>query len=413
MNYNILFESISIALRSIRSHLLRTVLTVLIIAFGIMSLISILTAIESIKYSLSSNFTRMGSNTFTITDVRMQRRGGGQGKKVEYEIIKWADANEFKKRYSFPATTSVYANASGTATIKYQTEKTNPNISVIGADEFYLHTSGQDLSSGRNFSIQEISQGRSVTIIGSEIKDELFPGGIDPIGKQVSIGPQKFTVIAVLESKGSSFGFSGDKSCMVPVTTIRRFFGEMDISFTINVMPADAKLIDAAIGEATGLMRTIRKLELNQDDNFEIKQSSNLVNILLENIRYITWAATLIGLITLIGASIGLMNIMLVSVSERTREIGVRKAIGANNIAVRNQFLIESILIGQMGGVLGIILGVLAGNIISVFLDSSFIVPWGWVILGFMLTLVVGIVSGLFPAMRAARLDPIESLRYE
>lgn len=413
MNYNILFESISIALRSIRSHLLRTVLTVLIIAFGIMSLISILTAIESIKYSLSSNFTRMGSNTFTITDVRMQRRGGGSGKKVEYEIIKWADASEFKKRYSFPATVSVYANASGTATIKYRTEKTNPNISVIGTDESYLNTSGQDLSSGRNFSVQEITQGRSVTIIGSEIKDELFSGGIDPLGKQVSVGSQKFLVIGVLESKGSSFGFSGDKSCMVPVTTIRRFFGQGEISFKINIMPADAKFIEAAIGEATGLMRTIRKLELSQDDNFDIKQSNNLVNILLENIRYITWAATLIGLITLIGASIGLMNIMLVSVSERTREIGVRKAIGANNVAVRNQFLIESILIGQMGGVLGIILGVLAGNIISIFLDSSFIVPWLWVILGFMLTLVVGVVSGLFPAMRAAKLDPIESLRYE
>ncbi|MBN2729771.1 MAG: ABC transporter permease [Bacteroidales bacterium] len=413
MNFNVISESLSIAWRSIRSHLLRTVLTVLIIAFGIMALISILTAIESIKYSLSSNFTRMGSNTFTISEFRMQRNGGGPGKKVEFDPISWDDASEFQQRYEFPAQVSIFTQATGTATLKYRQEKTNPNISVIGGDDYYLNTSGQNISLGRNFSVQDVSLGRSVCIIGADVKDKLFPGGKNPVGEQINIGPQKFRIIGVLESQGSSFGFSSGNSCIVPVTCLRRFFGQMSISFDINIMPSEAKFMDAAISEATGLMRSVRKLELTQENNFDIRQSNSLVTILLDNIRYITLAATLIGLITLLGASIGLMNIMLVSVSERTREIGVRKALGANNIAIRNQFLIESILIGQLGGFLGIILGVLAGNILSVVLKSSFIIPWGWIILGFMLTLIVGVLSGLLPAIRASRLDPIESLRHE
>jgi len=413
MNYNVIFESLSIAWKSIRSHLLRTVLTILIIAFGIMALITILTAIESLKNSLSSSFTRMGSNTFTISEVRMMRQGHGPGRAVEFDPITWDDSREFKQRFNFPASVSVYIRATGTATLKYHLEKTNPNVSVIGGDENYLLTSGQDLSSGRNFSMQDLTLGRSVCIIGADVQDKLFPESKDPVGEQVTIGPQKFTIIGVIESKGSSFGFSSGNSAIVPVTCIRRFFGQSDVSFEINVMPADAKLLDAAVGEATGLMRTIRKLELDQQDNFDIRQSNSMVTTLLDNLRYVSLAATLIGLITLIGASIGLMNIMLVSVSERTREIGVRKAMGANNIAIRNQFLIESILIGQLGGLLGVLLGVLAGNIISLVFNSSFVIPWGWVILGFLLTLVVGVVSGLFPAMRAGRLDPIESLRYE
>jgi len=414
MNLKIIGESFNIAMRSVRSHLLRTILTVLIIAFGIMALISILTAIESIKFSLSENFTRMGSNTFTIVDVQMRgRAGGGPGERVEFEEISWEQALAFKKRYQFPAVVSIYTHASGTATVKYRLEKSNPNVDVLGIDENYMITSGQEVEKGRGFSRHEVSMGRNVTVIGSEVEELLFPTGESPIGKQISIGPVRFVVVGVMKTKGSSFGFSGDNSCLVPVTTVRRYFNQSDVSFRINVMPTDTKLLEIATGEATGIFRTIRKLNIGQSDNFEIRKSDSMVNMLLENIRYVTLAATIIGLITLMGASIGLMNIMLVSVSERTREIGVRKAMGATSIAIRNQFLIESIVVGQLGGLLGILLGVLAGNIISLFLDSNFIVPWGWIILGFSLTLAVGILSGIIPANRAARLDPIESLRYE
>jgi len=413
MNLKIIGESLNIALRSVRSHLLRTILTVMIIAFGIMALISILTAIESIKYSLSANFSRMGSNTFTISDVGMRGHGGGPENRVEYEDITWSQVVDFKKRYQFPAVVSVFINATNTATAKSKFEKSNPNIGVIGIDENYMITSGQEIGSGRNFSKQEITMGRNVTIIGSGLEEIIFPGGQNAIGQQIVIGSMKFTIVGVMKSKGSSFGFSGDNSCLVPVTTVRRYFSATDGSYRINVMPTDTKLLETGVGEATGIFRSIRKIKIGQPENFEIRKSDSMANMLLENIRYVTLAATLIGLITLIGASIGLMNIMLVSVSERTREIGVRKAMGATSLAIRNQFLIESIVVGQMGGVLGIILGVLAGNIISIFLDSNFIIPWGWIALGFFLTLLVGVLSGLLPAARAAKLDPIESLRYE
>ncbi|MDX9931092.1 MAG: ABC transporter permease [Bacteroidales bacterium] len=414
MNLKIIGESFNIALRSVRSHLLRTILTVLIIAFGIMALISILTAIESIKFSLSENFTRMGSNTFTITDVQMRgSRGRSSNDRVEFEDITWDQATTFKKRYQFPATVSVFTHASGSSTVKYNLEKSNPNVGVLGIDENYMITSGQEIEKGRSFSRHEVEMGRNVTVIGSEVEDVLFPTGKNPLGKQISIGPVRFVVVGVMKTKGSGFGFSGDNSCLVPVTTVRRYFSKSDVSYRINVMPIDTKLLEAATGEATGVFRTIRKLKVGQADNFDVRQSDSMVNMLLENIRYVTLAATLIGFITLIGASIGLMNIMLVSVSERTREIGVRKAMGATRVAIRNQFLIESIVVGQMGGLIGILLGVLAGNVISIYLDGIFIVPWGWVILGFTLTLIVGILSGLIPANRAARLDPIESLRYE
>ncbi|HPB01650.1 MAG: ABC transporter permease [Bacteroidales bacterium] len=414
MNLKIIGESFNIALRSVRSHLLRTILTVLIIAFGIMALISILTAIESIKFSLSENFTRMGSNTFTITDVQMRgSRGRSSNDRVEFEDITWDQATTFKKRYQFPATVSVFTHASGSSTVKYNLEKSNPNVGVLGIDENYMITSGQEIEKGRSFSRHEVEMGRNVTVIGSEVEGVLFPTGENPLGKQISIGPVRFVVVGVMKTKGSGFGFSGDNSCLVPVTTVRRYFSKSDVSYRINVMPIDTKLLEAATGEATGVFRTIRKLKVGQADNFDVRQSDSMVNMLLENIRYVTLAATLIGFITLIGASIGLMNIMLVSVSERTREIGVRKAMGATRVAIRNQFLIESIVVGQMGGLIGILLGVLAGNVISIYLDGIFIVPWGWVILGFTLTLIVGILSGLIPANRAARLDPIESLRYE
>jgi len=414
MNLRVLSESFHIAIRSIRSHLLRTVLTVFIIAFGIMALISILTAIESIKFSLNENFTRMGSNTFTVSDIKVRgRHGGASDNRTEYKNITWEQAALFKKRYEFPAHVSIYIHASGTATIRHNLKKTNPNVSVLGVDENYIITSGQDIDKGRNFSRHEINYGQNVVVIGNKIAETLFSGSENIIGKHISIGATRFTVIGVMKQKGSSFGFSGDNLCMIPITTVRRYYGSSEASYNINIMPSDTKLIDAAIGEATGLFRTIRKLKIGQADNFEIRQSDSMVKMLLENIKYVTLAATIIGLITLIGASIGLMNIMLVSVSERTREIGVRKAMGATNLAIRNQFLIESIVIGQIGGFLGIFLGVLFGNIISVLFESSFIIPWMWILLGFTLTFVVGIVSGLLPANRAAKLNPIDSLRYE
>lgn len=413
MKFSLLKENLRIALEAINGHILRTILTVVIISFGITALVGTLTAIEAIKSSLTSSFTRMGSNTITITDISFKNSGRkGRGERVEYENITRRQAFEFKQKFAFPADVSVFCMATFAATVKNNDNKTNPNISITGGDENYLGTSGQNVSEGRNFSSSEVQNGRNVILIGMEVKNKLFPN-TSAIGKNVTIGSVAFNVVGVIESKGTSFGFSGDKACIIPVTTVEKLVNGVSPSYQINIMPHDARLIDAAVSEATMLFRIIRNLRSYQTENFSVQKSDNLVNMLLDNISMITLAATFIALITLIGASIGLMNILLVSVAERTREIGLRKAIGARNKDIRNQFLIESIIIGQMGGFLGVLFGVLIGNLISVLMHSSFIVPWGWMLLGVFMCFITSILAGLLPALRASRLDPIESLRYE
>lgn len=408
-------ENLRISLVSIRSHLLRTILTILIIAFGIMALVGILTATDSIKYYLTQNFTMMGANTFTIRNRTMQiHMGDGGGSKPKlFEPITFQQAMEFKEKFSFPGTTSVFVFATGIATLKYEANKTNPNVRVMGTDEKYTFTSGDEIEKGRVFTNEEVTYGNSVCIIGSEIVKDLFKHKEDPVGKIISIGSGKYRIVGVLKEKGSSMGFSGDRSCMVPLTNVRAYFSRPKMSFNINVMAKEQELMDPAIGEATGLLRIIREDPVGTDNTFEITKSDNVAKMLIENIRYVTYAATIIGFITLLGAAIGLMNIMLVSVTERTREIGIRKAIGATRKVIRNQFLAESIVIGQLGGALGIIMGILIGNSISLMIGSTFIVPWIWIFTGVVLCFVVALLSGIIPARKAANLDPIESLRYE
>lgn len=414
MKTTLVLENINISLTAIRSHLLRTILTILIIAFGIMALVGILTATDSIKYFLTQNFSMMGANTLTIRNRTMNiHMGGQQNKEKRYEPITFNQAKEFKERFVFPAFTSVFTRATGVATLKYGTNKTNPNVGVMGIDENYLITSGDEVESGRNFTVNDIEYGFSSVILGSALINDLFKNKEDPVGKIVSIGPGKFRVIGVLKSKGSSMGFSGDRACFIPVTNVRTNFPRPNMSFAINIMAKRPDLVDAASGEATALLRSIRKVPVGLEDTFEITRSDNIAKMLIENIKYVTMAATLIGFITLLGAAIGLMNIMLVSVTERTREIGIRKAIGATRRVIRNQFLVEAIVIGQLGGLLGIFLGILVGNVISLLIGSAFIVPWLWIVTGVLLCFGVALMSGIIPARKAANLDPIESLRYE
>jgi len=385
----------------------------LIIAFGIMALVGILTSIDSIKNSINSNFAMMGANTFSIRNRQIRMHGGPSSERPRnYKSITYEDAQLFKKRFSFPSIVSVTTWGTGTATVKYGSIKSNPNVAVMGTDENYIISSGLELKEGRNFSQQEIVSGTNVAIIGSQVVSTLFKGKKKILEEVISIGPGKYKVIGILKEKGSSMGFSGDRRCIIPIANVRNYFSRPDMNFTINVM-VDQKFLDAAIDEATGVFRIIRKVPLGVENNFEISKADNLAQMLIENIKYVTYAAIIIGIITLIGAAIGLMNIMLVSVTERTREIGIRKAIGATSRAIRNQFLAEAIIICQLGGFLGIIIGIIIGNIISFFMGSPFIVPWLWIIIGVVLCVLVGIVSGIYPAAKAAKLDPIESLRYE
>lgn len=410
----LLSENIRISLESIRSHILRTTITVLIIAFGIMALVGILTSLDALKFFLSDNFTMMGANTFTIKNRSMRIHIGSEVQKARYfEPISFDEAMEFKERFTFPAITSVHTFATGIATVKYESEKTDPNVRVLGTDENYIVTSGNNLQSGRNFSAHEIFYGSHVVIIGSEIQKNLFKENIDPVGKIISIGPGKYRVVGVLEEKGSSFGFSGDRNCLVPITNVRQYFPWPNRSFTLSVMAEKPTQMESAIGEAIGTMRIVRNTPIKEEDDFEITKSDKLVGMMLENLKYIRWAAIFIGAITLMGAAIGLMNIMLVSVTERTREIGIRKATGATSQTIKNQFLMEAIVIAQLGGIIGVILGVGIGNFVSYLIGSTFIIPWVWVLVGVTLCFIVAVISGYIPATKAARLDPIESLRYE
>jgi putative ABC transport system permease protein len=408
------FENIRVAIQSIRGNMVRSILTVLIIAVGISALVGILTAIDSIKNSITAEFTRLGANTFSIQSRGMRVQIGGKRYRTKnYAYISYFQAREFRERYTFPAISSISVLATSTATVKYESVKSNPNVMVRGVDENYLETAGYEVESGRNLSSGESYNGDNVAIIGSGLGQKIFPKKSDPLGKIISVGSSKYRVIGVLKEKGSGFGETGDRLVFLSFANVRQYFSSPQMNFRISVMPGSSRLLDAAAGEAEALFRNIRHLSIKDDSDFVIEKSDNLVNLLLENIKYVTLAATIIGFITLLGASIGLMNILLVTVAERTSEIGIHKAIGAKSISIKQQFFIESIIIGQLGGLLGIILGILAGDGVAVLVGSSFIIPWKWIAAGVALCLLTSLAAGLLPAIKAARLDPIEALRYE
>lgn len=406
-------ENIKVAFGSIRSQLLRTILTALIIAIGIMALVGMLTAVDAIMGSISDNFSSMGANSFTIQNRGMHIRVGNKGKRPKrFKPIDYHQAIRFADEYHFPATVSISTVASRISTIKFNDKKTNPNVLVMGGNENYLVTTGYTVDRGRNFSPQEIQFGANVVVIGKEIMNKLFPDQ-DPIDKIISVGVNKYRVIGTLKEKGSSMGFGGDNVCILPLFNVKQNFNRPDMSFAINVSVKDIGMMEPAVSEATGLFRIIRGVPIGEDSSFEITQSDSLANLFISQLVFMKYIAFIVGAITLLGAAIGLMNIMLVSVTERTREIGIRKAIGATPSAIRRQFLFEAILICQMGGILGVILGILIGNLMSSLLDSGFIVPWLWITTGLVICFVVGVLSGYYPASKAARLDPIEALRYE
>lgn len=406
-------ENIKVALNSIRGNALRTTITSLIISIGIMALVGILTAIDGIKGSINENFSSMGSNSFNIKNRGSNIHFGGRRKKNKtYRNISFAEAREFKRKFSYPAITSISVNASFASQIRAGSEKTNPNNMVMGGDENYLQAAGYNLVRGRNFTAADVQYGNRVVLLGAEVKSRLFKNK-NAEGEIVSIGGVKFKVIGTLAEKGASMGFGGDRIAIIPLQTARQIFASPNMSFVITVVVNNVQEMEAAIGEATGLFRTIRKIHFHDEDNFEIMKSDSLANMVIENISYVTMASTVIGFITLLGAAIGLMNIMLVSVTERTREIGVRKALGATALNIRRQFLVESLVICQIGGIGGIILGMLIGNAVSIVVGGAFIIPWFWIISGLALCYLVGLVSGIYPAIKASKLDPIEALRFE
>lgn len=409
-----LTENIKLALRVIRTNLLRTLLTVSIIMFGITALIGILTATEGIRTKMISSFTEMGANTFTIRSEGSIRRKGGprRNRKAENPPITLQQVNAFKENYKYPAVISASIPANSNAIVVHQSKKTNPNVLVFGVDENYLKVSGYTIGEGRNFSKTEIENGSDVVLLGKDVVAKVFEPYDTVIGKLISVGSKKYKVVGILSSKGSS-QIATDNQIMIPLINSRYSFPKEDASYAINVMVSDAAELELAIDEATGVLRGIRHLRLNDENDFMIDKSDRLADQILSQLSYVKIATIIIGVLTLIGAGIGLMNIMLVSVNERTREIGISKALGANKRAIRIQFLTEAIVICQIGGVLGIVLGILIGNLVGVFLETGFIFPYQWVLGGIVFTFIVGLTAGYYPANRAADLDPVEALRYE
>ena len=410
-------ENLSQALRSVRANSLRAILTLLIIAFGIMALVGILTSIDALLFTMNDNFSRMGANSFDIRPGRNSNlHSNNRGREEKRaEPIDFRQAMDFKERFEFPgAKVSISGFGKWGATVKYGKEKTNPTVLIFGVDGEYMSVHGYDLAQGRDFTNIEQEGGVQVAMIGMDLVNSLFDKKPEKaLNKDILIDNQRFLVVGVLASKGASMNQSADRRILIPLLTERRLYGYSKKNYSITVATAAATQLDDAISMATGIMRNIRHLKASEENDFETFQSDSLLNMLKENTATIRIATILIGLITLIGAAIGLMNIMLVSVTERTREIGISKALGATRANILSQFLTEAILICQLGGLVGIALGIGIGNGVALLLGGKFIMPWTWIILGFILCMIVGLASGLYPALKAARLDPIESLRYE
>jgi len=405
--------NVLIAINSIKTQLLRTILTVVIIGIGIWALVGILSSVEAMENSISGNFATMGSNTFNIQryNFNVQRRGG-EREKVN-PIISYQNIREFIDIYEFPTTqTSISFRGTSGAEVKFESNKTDPEVQVLGINEYYLENTGAEIESGRNFNVFDIQNNNNVCIVGADFLKSLFVND-NPIGKRISIRGVKFKVIGVLESKGSTFGNNQDLRVLIPIQVARGIFTAPNINYTISIMVKNTEMLNAAQDEAVVTFRNIRGLNPIEKNDFGMERSDDLINRITSITGYLEIAAWIISIITILGSSIALMNIMLVSVTERTREIGVRKALGAKNSTISTQFFIETIVIGQIGSVLGILLGIGTGMIFSSFFESEFSLPWIPMLWATIITFIVAIIAGFYPAMKASKLDPIESLRYE
>lgn len=411
---NLFKENVKIAIGSVRTQLLRTILTVLIIAIGITALVGILTVVAALENTISADFASMGANTFNINQYEnTTRRRGNEEREIINPIISYPEAVAFQNKFKYPFTeTSLSFTATSKAEVKFGATKTDPEITIVGVDENFIPNSGLETSSGRNFNGFDIDNNTYMCVVGSDFEKGLLKD-VNPINKIISIRGAKFKVIGVLKEKGSTFGNSQDLRVLIPIQVARSLFTAPKINYTVSVMVGKKELLDQAIDNATSTMRRVRKLSPVKDNNFGVVRSDDLINRILGITKYLGLASWLIGVITVLGSSIALMNIMIVSVTERTREIGVRKALGAKKSTIAFQFFIETLLIGQLGGLVGIIFGILIGFGIATAIDFAFVIPWGAIIAAFITSFIVAIVSGLYPAIKAAVLDPIEALRYE
>lgn len=417
-------DSFQLAYRTVKGNKLRSGITIAIIAFGIMALIGIKTAIDAMNQSLVENFSFMGANTFSIRykesnikfggKSKVQKTTKGKEKKSNLnKFIRREDAEYFKNNYKYPGLVSIYRRGGGSIDCSYEDKKTNPVTSILGGDENYLQVNGFTLLEGRNLNNLDITSGRNVCLLGNKTATKLF--GDHPekcLDKIIRVGGLPYRVIGLLKEKGASAMMRLDDVVITSHTNASRL-STASSTYVIGIMVDNVAEMEAASEEATVVFRGVRKLMPTDADNFAIEKSDKIAEMLIGLLSAFSNSAVVIGLITLIGAAIGLMNIMLVAVNERTREVGLIKAIGGKRKNVRQQFLFESLIISLMGAAWGILLGVLVGNLVALKLETGLVMPWGWVFGGICICTGVGLLAGLYPAYKASKLNPITALRYE
>jgi len=408
---NILKESFWMAIEAIRQNKLRSILTLLGISIGVFSVIGVMTAIRTLESSVESGLNVFAVNTFVIQKYPEisfgdERRKHRKRKNIDYDLYK-----KLKDRATLPVLVSV-SERSQVRNVKYKDKIVKNYVELFGGDEGSIRTFKTYIGDGRNIAPDDVRYARNVCVLGMDVVDKLFPFE-SPISKKIQIEGLNYYVVGVAERQGEAFGQSQDNYIAIPITSYLQKFSSKWTTLSINVEAASEKDYDKTREEAIGIMRTIRKVKPGEENDFEIITSGEMIETLSGFTSGIKLFALAVSIIALVVAGIGIMNIMLVSVTERIKEIGIRKAIGATKKDILTQFLMEAVFLSEFGGVVGIILGISAGNIVSIFFNIPAVIPFDWAIIGLVVCSVIGIGFGIYPAWKAAQLDPIESLRFE
>lgn len=404
-------DILKLALNTIRGNKLRSILTLSGIVIGVFSIIAIMTALTALQSGIDSGLSQLGSNTFQIQKYPAINFGGPSQKKyrnrpdITYEqgLRLIEKATEYKY--------ISLENWKFSKVFKYGKYYTNPNMQIAGVNVDFPQANDHAIREGRFFTEKEVESSADVTVIGVEVVDKLFPFE-NPIGKRINLDGHEFLVIGVFESKGTSFGQSMDNFAAIPITKSLNIYGK-NSSINIAIQAKDKISYDASVENITSVFRVIRGMGPGEENNFEIYSNESLISSVNSFTKYFKYGAAFISFIALLAAGIGIMNIMLVSVTERTREIGIRKSVGAKSNNILAQFLVEAVILCQIGGILGIILGVASGNILGIYLNAKVVIPIDWIIIGLVVCTTVGIIFGVYPAYKAAKLNPIDALRYE
>lgn len=406
------FESIKLAFNSIRTSKLRSVLTLLGIAVGLFSIIIVMTAISAIQQSVENTFNSLGTNNFIVQKWPAIRVGNPHASRDRRnrKDIEVKDGIKLREMTSLPVAIGISLSTGGKV-IKYGNEKTNPSVAVAGVNFDYFIALDLKIGEGRNFSKSDDDYSKPVAVVGTDVVDRLFKG-IDPIGRRIRVEKFSYEIIGVFEKRGSILGQSQDNFICVPLSVFEKHFGS-DRSANFVVMAQSKEMIPATMDEVIGAMRKIRKVPTGLENDFELVTNEQLIEQFNDITKYFKLGAGVVAFIALLAAGIGIMNIMLVSVTERTREIGIRKAIGAMKKNILAQFIIEAVTLSWFGGLIGILIGLIGGNLVAVTLGVSVVLPVEWIVIGLIVTSFVGVVFGVYPAYKAANLDPIEALRYE